>query len=181
MTATIDLVLLGLEHTIQPYVPRLEVKTLLLDFSDTHGMCSETMIHKRMLIDSLFGDGPKRYNLQTYTKIRLVKRRPMSPTNAHLRLREDMIATKVRQYRGNDLYALSLKEFLERVRAVPRSDYNFWTINSTLPAIAYLEALTGQNLWAIPLIGGGLHRHLEYGDPFSKTMIIPIEFIQEHQ
>ncbi|USN87583.1 MAG: hypothetical protein H6779_04210 [Candidatus Nomurabacteria bacterium] len=168
MTATIDLVLLGPEFMCpgEEGVPRLEVKTIFYNFTDTHGIYHSPQSDKAMWYEKMFSD-PKLSGLETYVRVKIVEGIFKKSTSRHLRLVKSELSSWIHNYakkeqalkRRHRPIALSLNEFLEHVDRIGE-DSSFWSVNDTIPAIAYLISIADKigtkNLWVFPLTGEGL-------------------------
>ena len=174
MTATIDLLLLGLEserigkpHNGNYYEP----KWCILGFTDTHGIWgsgpggSNTVrpeSTKGQFLDILFGDGPKRHGLKTYRPTTIIGRGNESrrDPNKWYFVRETQILQALKKVGVKTRTALRLEEFLEIMSAVPRGT-DFWVPDNVVPPMfGFLENLPTESLLVLPLIGVGLRHEL---------------------
>ncbi len=179
MTATVDLLVL---KKVLDADDVYEPEWLLAHYVDTAGLWKEGKDRelefqangKGIIIDALFGDGPKRYGFNTTRPVVLVDynyRRQetfsfvtrKNTKDHHVVIHTSLTECLQRVYgegRNPSFRALSLLEFVTFLQTIPLTDMENCR-DSTVPMNAFLVALKSEGRLLLPVIGMGLAYEFE--------------------
>lgn len=194
MTATVDLIVLAQSNILSERygIPCYDTRFILTYFIDSSGTYHNPHCDKGVFLDTLFGNGPKRYGLKTYKKVTYVKappRRKVGTTYSVFRnefLGNMEVSQREKRKHRKEMRkefpyvppklpegALSIEEFLS-VLSQFADNSEVWSLHNSRPMYGFLRELGGESFLVMPIIGIGLSREFPeyFGGRLGASTII---------